>query len=840
MNEINEKRAQADVVEDEIFFSADLIIKILNSSDSKGEIESLLDGKSEDSINTIYSEYLRAHCFCFNKVFEPLMVSTSKFKYYYHQAIEKNLMAFKQPERFCFVKDNYDFALLDLIGKYFRNYPLDKEFEKFVAEQCRKYFIKAIRTNRAFLENDRFDFYTQNVDLKIPIEHLEIWKFLKEKEFELWGVVKESFETFIIENKKLPTCIEQFCSAMAEIVLWMERKRWDNQDDNLPALQECYNLFVEKYCRDCRVTTLKFDERGAEEELIRQWGTIIEKKNSVVANKLFEAIFSWVDFKNSVLDPYCYDMTFKPEKVKSGSLYLSKSPLFYYSRKLDRYRYDINRDYYLNIGMEASDQHKNQIVNKDEMNLTALDRMFSTQLLLEDLCLDKITRNGVDAIISRAFNPLIGLSTNRLYRYEKPLELLKQHGVKTWEEAYARCLFENAKQDIIVFPFNIYSKKIFFQQIEEVGFPEETIGVMTQLLDFFCFKIKFEGRFDESKRLNKRAYDVISKPFLEIGKDIYFTPTMFLANSDWFYGSAEKIIELVNCKGYAQERKESSDKLEDFLAELFNEHKQKGWSAACPRDDSKRNEGDVDIIVEDNETALLIQLKRSKFRTTQSDQYLEIENVDNKAAFQINKYTYKGKKKNVVRWYVTNSYENCLRVYNSGKTSCTKVNYFDLIHLLNREWTTLDELINFVINDSYLKELGIIIPQEQPYKTYKLLLKTGDVVSYEKLNGILDKSVDIDECLRIADELSHSIPDDYRVWDILADIYTDKRDFGKALACRWKALRITHYDPLLLHKYLMTLRKQRESHPLILPQSEVERKVTNTLMDRYWCLGVEI
>ncbi len=835
MNKIKKNKAQAGSAGKKTFFSDELINGILCSSDPKEELKGLLDGKSKDFIISIYSEYLGTHCSCFNKDFEALLAS-AKFGCY-SSAFDNNIVAFKQPERFCFIKDNYNFALLSLTGKCFISSQFDKEFERFVATQSHKTFIEAIRTSRAFLDDERLDFYTQNVDLKIPSEHLEMWKFLKEKECTLWKKVKESFEVFENENKKLTTVTERFCSAMVEIVLWMERKRWEAQDEILSDLQECYNQFVEKYCRDCGVTMLELDEKEAEEELIRQLDAVFKKNNSSVANELFEAILSWVGFKNRVLDLYCFDMTFKPNKVKLGSLYLSNTPLLYYGRQLNEYRYEYNRDYYLSMGMEATDQQKSPIVNKDEMNLTACDRMFSTQLLLEDLCLDKITRNGKDILIGRAFDTLIGLSTNRLYRYEKTQESLKQRGIKTWEEAYVRCGYANAIQGIKVLPFTIYTKSMFFQQTKEAGYPEDTVNVMSQLFDLFCFKSSFSGRFDDSKRLNTRTFDVISKPFLEIGKEIYFTPTMFIANNDWFYASAEKVIELLNKDEYAQGRKDSSDMMEDFLAGLFNG--QKGWSAVCPHNDGKGKEGDVDIIVEDNETALLIQLKRSKFRTTHRDRFLEMLNVDSKAAFQVNKYPYDGKKKNVVRWYVTNSFESCLKVFKSGKTSCTKVNYFDLIHLLVLDdWSTLDELINFVTSDSYMKRLGLKIPLEIPSRAYRLLLKTEDVVSQEKLDGILDKSnsIDADERLKIAEELSHSIHDDYRVWDVLADIYTDKGEFDKAIDCCKRALKIIGCDPFLLYNYAMTLHKKRECHALILPPSEEERSIAKNLMEQYWFL----
>lgn len=838
MNKIKKNKAQADAAEDKIIFSEDEISRILCSSDQEEELKGLLDGKSKGSVIATYSEYLLNHCSCFNKDFESLLAS-AQFNCY-QRALDDNLESFKQPERFCFIKDKYNFALLSLTGKCFKSSQFDKEFERFVAKQSHKVFIEAIRTSRAFLDDERLDFYTQNLDLKIPAEHLEVWEWLKHTENALWSKVEDAFESFKTENKRLPTEIEQLCSALIKVIIWMERRRWNEQGEIRAELYECYNLFVEKYFRDYGVTTLDFKDKDVEEELVKQWVTVVSEQDSSIANELFEAIFSWVVFKNNILDAYCYDMTFMPGKAKSGTLYLSQSPKCYYRWKLDGLRYDINRIYYSQISGDMVDKLQESYSTKDEMNMIAQDSLVGVSLLLDDLCLSKLPWYGKEIDVNRVFEPLIGLSVNRSFRYEKPLEFFKQSGIKSWDEAYAMLIMN---KDVKALPFSIYTKDLFLQQTKEVGFSEDTVNMSTELFSQFCF-VFTEGAFD---RFKKRSYDVMSKPFLMIGKDTYFTPTLFLANNDWLYGSAEKVIEL-----YARVpeviRKANVSLLEEKFADLF---KQKGWKITCYHDGDKRKKGDVDIIVEDDETALLIQLKRTKFRPTLSDQYLEMLNVDNTAFYQLDAYKYEGEKKNVVRWYVTNSYENCL----CTRGGCTKVNYFDLIRLLepNRNWSKLDDLIKYVGEDTYLKkelyqnkdvrpylgQLGMIIPVSQPHQAYDILLKTDEIESHEKLNSILDKiKMDNEDRLKIAEELSKTIPDDYRVWDVLADIYTDKGEFDKAIECCKKTLDLMPNDPFLLHNYAITLRKKRESHLLLLPPSDEERKAFKTLRECYWFLDI--
>ena len=836
MNKIKKNKAQADAHEDKIIFSEDEICRILCSSDREKELNGLLDGKPNELVTAIYSEYLRNHSSCFNKDFESLLAN-AKFNCY-HCALDNNLESFKQPERFCFIKDKYNFALLSLTGKCFKSLQFDKEFERFVATQSHKTFIEAIRTSRAFLDDERLDFYTQNVDLRIPAEHLEVWKWLKQTENALWSKVEDAFESFKTENKRQPTEVEQLCSALIKVIIWMERRRWNELGEIRAELYECYNLFVEKYFRDYRITTLDFKDKDVEEELVKQWVTVVGEQDPTITNELFEAIFSWVAFKNNILDAYCFDMTFIPKKAKSGALYLSQSPKCYYRRKLDGLRYDINRIYYSQISGDIVDKLQESYFTNDEMNMIAQDSLVGVSLLLDDLCLNKITWNCKEIDVNRVFEPLIGLSVNRLFRYEKPLEFCKQSGFKSWDEAYTMLVMDKG---IKTLPFSIYTKESFLQQTKGVGFSEDIVNLSTELFNQFCFVFTV-GTFD---RFKKRSYDVMSKPFLMIGKDTYFTPTLFLANNDWHYGSAEKVMEMY-AKVPMDIRKANVSLLEEKFADMF---KQYGWKITCYHDGDKRKKGDVDIIVEDDETALLIQLKRTKFRTTPSDQYLEILNVDNKAFYQLGAYIYEGEKKNVVRWYVTTSYENCLCI----REGCMKVNYFDLIRLLepNCKWSKLDDLIKYMTEDIYLKkelyqnkdvrpflgQLGMILHVSQPHQAYDILIKTDESEPQEKLNSILDKTkMDIEDRLRIAEELSETISDDYRVWDVLADIYTDKGEFDKAIDCCKRALKIIGCDPFLLYNYAMTLHKKRECHALILPPSEEERSIAKNLMEQYWFL----
>ena len=120
-------------------------------------------------------------------------------------------------------------------------------------------------------------------------------------------------------------------------------------------------------------------------------------------------------------------------------------------------------------------------------------------------------------------------------------------------------------------------------------------------------------------------------------------------------------------------------------------------------------DGDIDIIVEQDNTVLLIQLKRTYLLLTPKDVYYESIMIDRKAAQQLNDaevwlnkpndiYSMEGKK--VFKWIVTTSYEGVL----SDVNGCCKVNYFDLLATIrHRKPSSLLQLIANINDDTLLK-----------------------------------------------------------------------------------------------------------------------------------------
>ena len=226
MSRKKKSKAQADAVEAEVLFSEEIISSIVNSSDPKGDLRKFIPlSSSEKEITNHIGQYLKAH-YLVNRDFE-LLLRRYYFKYYVEAL--KETLAFINEGRFTFLVEEMKFKIPELIGEYFLRCDSEpiKKFERIVAKQFPEVFVEKVRAHKAFLLPKRFDFYIKDERLNIPKEHLETWKYLKDTEDVLWSKVEESFKMFASENQKLPTEADRFCSAMIEILIWMEEKRWD-------------------------------------------------------------------------------------------------------------------------------------------------------------------------------------------------------------------------------------------------------------------------------------------------------------------------------------------------------------------------------------------------------------------------------------------------------------------------------------------------------------------------------------------------------------------------------------------------------------------------------------
>lgn len=764
-----------------------------------------------------------------------------------------------------------------ILYKYLKDSSFNEEFERIIVGLNPKLYLECVCHSCAFLDEGRLKFCSELALSNDYESDIKMWGALVETERKLWNNVENLFSAYVeklyartSENESLRLPI-----ALLDVMIWMETENFEHNEDET-VWGRVYSLFVEKLLRthrDVVVPMIEMDSKSAKDLFVMGLKVRGNFRNSDMEKQLFAAMKSWLRYMDGVFYPYCKDDNIRACQAKN-TLYIQQASKSLYQWKLDGQRYKINGWYLYQQKAEIAfeEASKNEMYKgheeylKDTMNEDACVRQWKTKLLLDDLCLTKIRWKRHDMAVMDMFDLLIGLSANRCHRYMLPL-LEKQGMIPRWEKAYGEFCHDVVKErGLDAFPsiWDIYNKEELLgcyegtfhveNGDENYKYVQDMVNMQEEILTQFCFKVNDE-RFD---RFNLK-YNVEEKPFLLLGNNgVLFSPTIILAKQEWFYSAAQKILVMLSKPENNEIRKELSDAREKMLAQKIMS-KIGGCVVEVRCNGNSEEDGDVDIIAQDDKIILLIQVKCTKFRTHVRDVYDEMVNVDRKAVRQLNDYVLQSRGKRVVKWYLSTSYENTLKVYDGG---VLKVNYFDFICLLGntKKYASLEELISCVESDVLMKEVykdfpqkasrmadmyqyspindflmnyayEIYVPVSEPFQE---IIQLDDNGLSKALGIIVDNNKPHETRRKAAEMLAVELPEYYLVWDVLADIYTNTNNFDKAINCAKKALEIMPEDPFLLMNYCVTLRKKRESSPIIMPISDEERRVEQQLKEYYF------
>lgn len=579
----------------------------------------------------------------------------------------------------------------ELVFYYFNRCKIrSTDFEQQLASKFPLLFVNGVRKTQAFLQPERL---SKLLAVKLPDEyqvHQKVWEWLNQQDTQGWNkviVIWDQLKTDSLSNHLINTLI------------WLEHRYFENNSDvHLQHLSIVYNYFV-----SLLMTQFEFSDLDVKEDEFYQRfheAAFRQKENplEIVLNELN----NWVAFNESVIVQYSYDLNAYPvweNEQLVNFTFISKSAFKKWQQ--DGERYKRNRIKYYLEGESAVDYieksemldlYKNPIdydLNK-EVQITH----WKSQLFLIDLKLENFVLRGRKVNIFEVLQPLVAYSTNRLDRYIRVLEEYRLQ-FPDWEATYYSVIKESALKGMDVEPYFLMSQteyiKLNLNVMKEV--PEKALQ---DLIDLFGSQKKW-GSFNR----HSVNYDVWSRPFLRIG-EMLFCPMLFFAKNEWFYPFAQTAIRNLNRKENIKERKRTATLMEADLGALFSE---KGWNVKVISDrESSTMKGDIDVFVEDRDTQLLIQLKRTYFRTTLKDAFYESVQSDRKAAQQLNDgvdflktdtsmFQFKSEP---VKWIVSTSFENVLTEIDG----CLKVNYFDLIWMLrNRKFCSLGELVRLICNE---------------------------------------------------------------------------------------------------------------------------------------------
>ena len=741
----------------------------------------------------------------------------------------------------------------DVICKYFYCGLFLPQFETVLLETNPQLFIDSIRVNfdKSFLVEERLNFYTQ---LALPANleiHKRIWQYLFQTEKKLWQKVEENLSQLLNSNLSLS-------DILSGVIVWFEEKRFSDPNNNQSNayLQEYgniynvfINLFLREYCKKHDLNILSF------EDFTKTFATIIAKPINRNLSLLLENIEQWEKFKNNILYHYCFDNTLSIIE-HNNTIHFIEKPEDFYNWKLDGCRYELNKFRYFMSGCETVQhfiEHENfQIKGNDEeiqyANYLVNCQKFQTEHFLEDLKIRNFIVCGKEINVQRLFLPLLSFSVHKQFRYEAGLERYKK-GSASWKEAFGKLLCESIIRGLEISPFVLMTKSEYID-LNKKALQELGNGNYEELIKLFSYTIDPKDDFQKFKN----DYSVFKKPFVVLGEYL-FCPTMFL-NNDWFYAFANAGLENLDRKESEKERRITAHEMENSLGELF---KSKRWDVkvfTTQESEILGKESDIDIAVNDGNTTLLMQLKRTKFRIDCRERYNERINSDKKASKQLNnavifiQNTSQNKlwdlKPNLHKWIVSTSFENIL----SDIEGCTKVNYFDLLYAFNNpNIRSLNDLITCIINDDPIKNLAdvnidynadsgynqSILPTLEDPVVYNIPL-FADNNSFQENNTKFNKALELgekknfDNAIKILLTLSSENPNDYQIWSALANIYADFKDFENAYKCFEKALQIIPNDPCIKRNYALA-HKKAGNH------SEYE-KIKSELQNKYWYINL--
>ncbi|WP_020569739.1 hypothetical protein [Neolewinella persica] len=540
-------------------------------------------------------------------------------------------------------------------------------------------FVKLVRRTQSFL---REEFAEELSRLPLPEKwrnHQLGWRKIRQHENKLWKVVEDA----LIPVKQLATEI-----VLAQFTCWLEEQRWDNPEDkNVQHLAGVYSFFVSLYLD----RKLKLNAQVLEEELL----AALSNNLSQGCSNLFEAISAHQRYYGGRATIYAYDDNFSPNEDGIDFGYSDEKVL---QKWRDQgFRYEAVKSLYRDAGEQLAVGLR--IKHPGPHVISAAE--CQGRLFLEDCCLDDIHYHGKQVHSFAAFRELRAYAENGESRYELPLEEERSKS-KTYKEAILKVGMKAAERGISVLPLTFRTKD---EQIELYSgdggqLSKEEATVIT---DIFSFRSPQKKEFDRFFT----NYDVWLTPFIEI-EGVQLCPTMFLAKNDWFYATAQVAMNGYHQRGNREALRNTALAMEGVLKSCFLENS--SFTASIPDQQWLGNEnGDVDILVSDGETDLLIQLKRTKFRPTLKEAYDESMQSDAKASDQLTKalsflreenevYSLRG---NHAAWVVSTSFEG-LGLLQSG---IRKVNYYELLwSLRDNRFDTLRELIAFVENDGLFQK----------------------------------------------------------------------------------------------------------------------------------------
>jgi len=555
-------------------------------------------------------------------------------------------------------------------------------------------FIKAIKRNRSFLKDDLL---TELIDLP--------WGEGYSVEIQAWGELHKAFSAYQTEihNYWLKIEDQSIEIILSGIIYWIDVRFYeDNSPLNHEKLRWIYNFAVNYLFSKKEIV-----ESKTEEQFDEIFFNTIHSSMVNGIDRFLSVVSDWIEFETTNLSSYCFDDNFQAT-LKDGMLYFG----FTSNEKYEEWtkgteRYLVNAKRYFVDALQIYDYQEEMGELKiptggseinENINHALYIKNWQSFLFLDDLQLNNLWFNGRAVQSSKFLSGLMSYSVNRQWIYVEPMQQLNTV-CGNWKMSL-QSVFDTQGENFnknLPYPFEYYHQNGLVN-IYKHALPELDESEILDLLNHFSYTLK------PGKEINPFhiGYSVSETPFIRMGQYL-LTHTSLFASNEWFYSIAQRILNVYASKNHTKERNDSAGFMEVKLSEKFKKH---GWkSKVISEQEASKIDGDIDIFVNDGNSQLLIQLKRTKFKLDLASDYKDSLETDLKASGQLNEAVkmletnpLPGMEilKNHERWIVTTSFEGVL----SKVDGCLKVNYFDLLWALRyKKFDSLDELKTYMEGD---------------------------------------------------------------------------------------------------------------------------------------------
>lgn len=572
-------------------------------------------------------------------------------------------------------------------------------FEKNIASQNPSEYLEALIKNEVFYDPQRLMMCSEFlVSHKNSKDKLLVLKLISQKETELWNEISNYFKK--LQNERAEIILINL------VIAFETAKTKSNTEETLFNLGQAFSFIIAYLIKK---TNFSINLSSEDFELLFIKELFKGKKHVInIITHLLNKIIERDNFIKLV-DSFCYEDRFD-FIIINNTLEPVRYPSKNDSWDRDGKRYRISENLYYELGeieVDARIQKGLQIAGAYPKLIAANKKMAINRNAilnaLEDLGITTL-QSSVNKEKKPDLKVLVTLlqtfAFNRFMRYEEEIKKFP-NTPRVWVTSFAEyvknCL---GKKENVYLPY-IFIAKQELKNLSDVVISKDTSLEMAELIKTFSFREsgKKKTRFN---RFNIKL-DAWQRPFIEFN-NFLFCPVSILTAFTGVYSFTEAFLKDYGRIGAT----EIESTLEKWMF-------QSNWD--IERFDQKtvgQIDGDADLILHDEQTVILMQLKRSKQRLNMKDIYLDTIQNNARAAVQLNKAHhffeenpsfFDLKNRTVHKWIVSTSFEQTLHTFDS----CLKVSYQELVHsfrLLKSEslfFNNVQQFAVYVQDDTFLK-----------------------------------------------------------------------------------------------------------------------------------------